>query len=160
MKSIILAWRTCKEPMHWLMVHCNDERTLWRNPSDQLVRVYLIPVSQLSHLDIANIKVDSQIRCHLKDISKLNTNVQKYFINSSLLNVSMSINSYQCNYQCYYNITSKIIRLPIYFINFQRKIIYFYQLSQHSVIPVQWIQEHFKYWEMSFAHMNIILPGQ
>ena len=65
--------------------------TLWRNPSDQLVRVYLIPVSQLSHLDIANIKVDSQVRCHLKDISKLNTNVQKYFINSSLLNVSIVI---------------------------------------------------------------------
>ena len=65
--------------------------TLWRNPSDQLVRVYLIPVSQLSHLDITNIKVDSQVRCHLKDISKLNTNVQKYFINSSLLNVSIFI---------------------------------------------------------------------
>ena len=27
--------------------------TLWQNPSDQLVRVYLIPVSQLSHLDAA-----------------------------------------------------------------------------------------------------------
>ena len=69
-------------------------------------------------------------------------------------------NIYQCNYQCHYRITNKIIRLPIYFINFPRKIIYFDQLSQHSVIPVQWIQEQFKYWEMSFAHMNIILPGQ
>ena len=85
--------------------------TFWRNPSDQLVRVYLIPVSQLSHLDIANIKVDSQVRCHLKDISKLNSNVQKYFINTECFN------SYQCNCQCHYHITNKIIQLPIYFIN-------------------------------------------
>ena len=53
--------------------------------------MYLSPVSQLSHLDITNTKVDSQVRCHLKDISKLNTNVQKNFINSSSINVSIGI---------------------------------------------------------------------
>ena len=74
--------------------------------------------------------------------------------------IAECFNIYQCNYQCHYRITNKIIQLPIYFINFPRKIIYFDQLSQHSVIPVQWIQEQFKYWEMSFAHMNVILPGQ
>ena len=59
-------------------------RTLWRYPSDQLVRVYNIPVSQLSHLDMVNIKVGSHGRCHLKDNSKLYSDVQKYFINLSL----------------------------------------------------------------------------
>ena len=55
--------------------------TLWRNPSDQLVRAYFIPVSQLSHLDITNIKIESQVRFHLKDNAELSSDLQKYFIN-------------------------------------------------------------------------------
>ena len=79
--------------------------TLWRNPSDQLVRVYLIPVSQLSHLDITNITIDRQLRFHLKDNDELYPDLQKYFIYSSLLSIS---NDYQFNRQCHYHIPNKI----------------------------------------------------
>ena len=49
--------------------------------------------------DFRNIKIESRVRFHLKDNAELSSDLQKYFINPSLLRFS---NNYQCDCQCHY----------------------------------------------------------